>query len=228
MIRCVFFDLDDTLYAYEAANTAATEVLVSALSTRCGVPADAARTAYRQGREDVKARLPDCAARHNRLLYIQRALERLGRPPAIDALSLYNIFWDYMLEHIALRDGVLETLAFCRRRGIRVGICTDLTAHIQHRKLDRLRLADWIDCLVTSEEEGVEKPSPGIFQLCLEKSGVPAEETLFVGDSYEKDYLGARMAGIKPLLLVPEPDRPIPAEVDAIRSINEVKDWITG
>ena len=42
MIRCVFFDLDDTLYAYEAANTAATEVLVSALSTRCGVPADAA------------------------------------------------------------------------------------------------------------------------------------------------------------------------------------------
>lgn len=228
MIRCVFFDLDDTLYDYEAVNAAAAEALVSALSTRCDIPADTARAAYRQGREDVKARLPDCAARHNRLLYIQRALERLGRPPAIDAIYLYNIFWDYMLEHIAPRDGVLETLAFCRERGIQVGICTDLTAHIQHRKLERLRLADWVDCLVTSEEAGVEKPSPGIFQLCLEKSGVPAGETLFVGDSYEKDYLGARMAGIKPLLLVPEPDRPIPAEVDAIRSISEVKDWVTG
>ena len=63
-----------------------------------------------------------------------------------------------------------------KERGIRIGIGTDMTAHIQYRRLEFLNLSPYIDFIVTSEEAGVEKPTPHLFELCVEKAGVPAGE----------------------------------------------------
>ena len=82
-----------------------------------------------------------------------------------------------------------------------MGICTDLTVHIQHRKIRKLRIDEYIDAIVTSEEAGVEKPDFKMYNKILEKLDVNPEEALFIGDSLKKDVLGPMEYGMKALWL---------------------------
>ena len=45
------------------------------------------------------------------------------------------------------------------------------------------------------------KPDPHIFNYTLAAVGVSAEEVVHVGDTYEADVIGARNAGIRPILI---------------------------
>lgn len=63
-------------------------------------------------------------------------------------------------------------------------------------------LAERVDVVVTSAQEGVAKPDPAIFRLALERlGGVPPEAALHVGDDPDSDLAGARAAGIPALLI---------------------------
>jgi putative hydrolase of the HAD superfamily len=55
----------------------------------------------------------------------------------------------------------------------------------------------YVDVLVVSEEAGISKPDPGIFQIALDRLEVRAGETVMVGDSWANDIAGARRAGIR-------------------------------
>jgi putative hydrolase of the HAD superfamily len=45
------------------------------------------------------------------------------------------------------------------------------------------------------------KPSPEIFQKALEKIGVNAGNTVFVGDTVDADVIGAKAAGMKSIFI---------------------------
>lgn len=197
MLSAVVFDLDDTLYDYVTLDRAATEALCRFARHRLGMDEEAFRAAYAQGRRETKSQLGNTAASHNRLLYCQRTLERLGLPPAELALEMYEVYWGCILDAMRPTPGAPELLARCREAGLKVGICSDLTAHIQHRKLKRLGLDSLVDVLVTSEEAGVEKPGAAIYRLLLEKLELPPENVLFVGDSLERDVIGPQAAGMR-------------------------------
>lgn len=169
MLRAVIFDLDDTLYEYETLNQVAIARLCVFTCERLGISEHQFHTAFDWGREETKRLLGNTGASHNRLLYCQKTLEHLHQPPTILALEMYETYWGYMLEHMCLRDGAEELLKYCTDRGLKIGVCTDLTAYIQHRKLRKLGLSSYVDALVTSEEAGIEKPSEVIYSLMLEK-----------------------------------------------------------
>jgi len=57
---------------------------------------------------------------------------------------------------------------------------------------------NWIIC---SENEGVRKPNLNFFKLMTERSGVRAENILYVGDSYKLDYLPAKKLGFQTILI---------------------------
>jgi putative hydrolase of the HAD superfamily len=48
-----------------------------------------------------------------------------------------------------------------------------------------------------SEEAGVAKPDPKIFEIALDRLGVGALETVMVGDSWINDIAGAAAAGLR-------------------------------
>ena len=196
MLRAIIFDLDDTLYEYEALNQAATVELCAFACEKLGISEQRFYMAFDWGRQETKRTLGNTGASHNRLLYCQKMLEYLGQRPVGLSLDMYDIYWGYMLEHMHLRPGGRELMEYCMERGLKIGICTDLTAHIQHRKLKRLGLADFVSALVTSEEAGVEKPGAMIYKMILEKLYAKPEETLFVGDSLEKDVIGPERTGM--------------------------------
>jgi putative hydrolase of the HAD superfamily len=55
--------------------------------------------------------------------------------------------------------------------------------------------------MLSSEEAGIEKPSPVIFGKALSKLNLKAEEVIMIGDNEEKDILGAEAMGIKSYLI---------------------------
>ena len=71
---------------------------------------------------------------------------------------------------------------------------------IQHRKIKKLGLGEYVDYLVTSEEAGTEKPGRRIFERVMEKMGHGSEELLMVGDSERRDIEGAMDMGIPGIL----------------------------
>lgn len=206
MIKAVIFDLDDTLYAYEPLDQEAGKRVQDFTCQSLGISEDKYKEAYQFGRTETKKQLGDVGASHNRLLYFQKTLEYLRVNPMPLSLQMYEMYWGTFLEKMQLYPGVRQFIDKLHERGIIIAVCTDLTAHIQHRKIEALGLCDNISYLITSEEAGKEKPAPEIFELCLRKLGIPAKEICYIGDSYRKDIEGAAAAGMQTVWF--HPDQP--------------------
>ena len=64
-------------------------------------------------------------------------------------------------------------------------------------------LAKYFKVILDSHIEGIEKPNPEIFKRALERLELQAEETIFLGDFYSVDVVGARRAGLGAALMDP-------------------------
>ncbi len=101
---------------------------------------------------------------------------------------------------LVLFDDVLPVLEELKARSIVLGLISNLS-----RRLDgycnELGLIKYIDFTLASFEVDAEKSHPSIFLAALERAGVSSADAIHVGDQYYADVIGARTAGIKPLLL---------------------------
>jgi putative hydrolase of the HAD superfamily len=111
-------------------------------------------------------------------------------------------------------------LATLRARGTRLVVVSNWDWSL-HGVLERVGLTERVDAIVTSAEVGARKPAGAIFALGLELAGVRPEEALHVGDSVDDDILGARAAGITPVLIRRD-GGPGPAGVRTVRSLIEL------
>lgn len=60
-----------------------------------------------------------------------------------------------------------------------------------------------IECVVDSGNVGVMKPDPRIFQAAIDLMGLDPDQVWYVGDMPAFDVVGARRAGIRPVLMDP-------------------------
>jgi putative hydrolase of the HAD superfamily len=91
-------------------------------------------------------------------------------------------------------------LGALRDRGLRLVAVSNWDCALP-RVLERCGLGELLDGTVTSAETGSRKPDPLIFERALELAGCEAAEVIHVGDTAEEDVVGARAAGIRPLLI---------------------------
>jgi HAD superfamily hydrolase (TIGR01549 family) len=115
-----------------------------------------------------------------------------------------------------------KTLEELCARGYRLGLITNRSGVENfYLLLDRLELRPYFDLVLASGEVGVQKPDPGIFIAALEKMGARAESSLYIGDNYWADVIGAQRAGLTPMLLdphhlFPEADCQILEQIDDV------------
>lgn len=211
-IKAVLFDLDDTLYGeFPECDRLGYLAAGRYVEQRFGIPAETFGQAMRDARDTFRAELHEFPESHDRTLSAQRALERLQINPLPHAKAIHDAYWDTVIQSMRLRDGVIELLQLLHDNHIPVGVCTNMLADMQMKKLCHLGLADLCGPLISSEEAGRDKPHPPIFRLALKKLNASAEETLMVGDSFKHDMVGAVQAGMHGLWLnLKKADRPIP------------------
>lgn len=196
MAQNLILDLDNTLYGYDDPHKRAMATVLKTFADRFSVSEEQAQLSFEYGRKQTHLELPARAASHNRLLYFQKMLEYNNIKSMPHALEFYELYWNTFLDRMTLFDGVLDYLDKCQSNGSEVCILTDLTAHIQYRKIKKLDLHRYIDYLVTSEEAGIEKPHPYMFAKALKKLRCSPEKALMIGDSWAKDIVGANAMGI--------------------------------
>jgi putative hydrolase of the HAD superfamily len=122
--------------------------------------------------------------------------------------------------------GVLPALAALRARGLKLTVVSNANGKLR-LLFDRLALTAYVDCLLDSHDEGIEKPDPRYFEIALARSGARRNTTIHVGDLYHVDIVGARAAGLRGVLLdeaglYPDADCP------RVRSLAELVERIDG
>jgi len=193
----ILFDTDNTLYDYGPANALAEKSVEAKVLNLLGVNPDIFRATYEQSKQQIKSQLGHTASSHSRLLYFQRLLELLGfKAQLMTALDLEQTFWRTFLANAPLFPGVMNLLDDLRYNNIPIAVVTDLTSHVQLRKLTYFNLQETFDSVVTSEEVGADKPDPRNFHLVLEKLGLTSGHVLWmVGDNPFTDIAGGRSIG---------------------------------
>ncbi len=103
---------------------------------------------------------------------------------------------------LGVYEDVEPTLRELKDRGYRLIVISNVSS-LDNLSiyLSRVGLRDYFEFLIASGTVGFEKPDSRIFELALEKTSVPPEEMVHVGDDYEADYLGAENAGLIGVLL---------------------------
>ena len=223
MIKTVIFDIDNTLYSYDKNHVYGMEALAAYCETAFGITAEEMKNCYSRAGRIMTDRIgTDTAAIHSRMIRVQCMLELLEQPLFPHARNMYHAYWDTFIEHIEPNPGVLKFMQELKKRKIRIGIGTDMTAYIQYRKLEAIGAAPYIDFIVTSEEAGIEKPHAHFFDICVEKAGVCAEECAFIGDNVKKDIEGAWESGLKGIWYTQEKEPEEQRRFPTLRSFTEI------
>jgi putative hydrolase of the HAD superfamily len=128
---------------------------------------------------------------HTHLL--QQLGEDVGLRNALVKNTRNSDNWDQILP--GTRD------ALCRiGQNFRIAVISNADGGIE-RILSRCGIADCFASITDSGIVGVEKPRREIFDAALASMKARPEESLYVGDVYSVDYLGARNAGMDAVLL---------------------------
>lgn len=190
MTRAVFLDALGTLVELEPPWISLRDMVPAEIGDEQLVDALRAEMAYykehaHEGRdEESLAELRErCAAIVSR---------KLGMDVGVDELVAAIRFSAY--------PDATPALNRLRERGVRLVALSNWDCSLP-RVLERCGLGEMLDATVTSAETGSRKPDPEIFRRALELAGCEPEEALHVGDTAEEDVVGARAAGIRPLLI---------------------------
>ena len=140
---------------------------------------------------------------------------------ALAELHIYHQahnLWEFVPE------GVRPALTALRDRGLTLVVVSNANGTLRAH-MDRIGLTALLDHIVDSCDEGVEKPDPRLFEIALARANARADSTIHVGDIYQVDVVGARAAGIRPVLLDETGQHP---NVDCTRvsSLRELVHWV--
>jgi len=179
----VIFDLDNTLYDYESANSAGENALINFLHENLKISNAEIKHQLINSRKNVKGALGATASSHSRLIYIREFLNSNDlNVHATFALECEQVFWRSYMEKMVLFEGVEEFVNYLRLSRSRLVLVTDLSTQIQIRKLAWLGLEKAFELIITSEEAGGDKET-GKAEAMLRRFVDPvAGKTWAIGD----------------------------------------------
>ncbi len=158
--------------------------------------------------------------------YFRILLARVGTPaaelePIIDTLAEAHArigLWTVAI------DGAIDAVRALKGTGHRMGVVSNAEGRVE-RDLAGAGFAGLFETVVDSHLVGVEKPSPEIFRIAMDRMNIEPETAIFIGDVPSVDVEGARAAGLTPVLL-DRHDLYADVDVPRLRSIAELPVWI--
>ena len=184
----LMFDADGTLFDYDRAEATAFRRTFE----ESGIPfatryADVYRDVNGQiWREFERGEITADDLRVERFARLFARLELDTDPAAFSRDYLLNLG-----RQADLIDGAAEVVQALSRR-YRMIVLTNGLKDVQHARMAGCGLQDYFADVVISDEVGVAKPDPRIFDIAFERMGnPPREEVLMIGDGLSSDIRGA-------------------------------------
>ena len=228
MIRVIFFDLDGTLrqnlpsggeffadYAVQLGLAATSEDRLRAIRWEHFYWANSAelkadRAAYPEDRLFWNA-------------YGRRQLVALGAS-TLQAEDLASKVTEYMSQSYkpksVVPQDVRRLLPALKDGGYRLGVLSNREKSFQ-QEIEELGIAQFFELALAGGEVNMWKPEPHLFIHACERLNVVPTEAMYVGDNYFADVIGARRAGLQPVLYDPRGVFPNPG-CAIIRSFDEL------
>jgi len=196
-VRCVVFDLDDTLWCTSSTLDRAHEAMVEALVARH--PSVAAQYGSREAfKAQMQHTMDKNPQRNHDFTFLRKeTLQRLTQDDVI-AKDVYDL-WFEQRNRPCFFPGALEALSALRHEGLLLGSLTDGNSDPSTIS----GLAELLDFSISAREAGASKPDQRMFSLCEERSGCRSDEIVMVGDNVAKDVLGAQRAGWRAIWVKP-------------------------
>ncbi|MDA1279400.1 MAG: HAD family hydrolase [Chloroflexi bacterium] len=225
VLKCVLFDLDDTLVPETRPEREALLIACGMASERYGTDANAMADTV----DDAASKLWGQWSATNRYSSIAYSgWEGLWGPPDLpddglgndqETISKYKRdAWTAVLAHHGisddeLRDSIIERHRVDRIKRLvpnpwaeqvlqqlsadhRLGLVTNGSPAVQRFKLARSGLTGYFSTVVASGDVGVGKPDSKPFLVALSNLGVRPEESVMIGNSWKSDVQGANALGI--------------------------------
>ena len=206
MIKAVFFDLYHTLVRYEPPQ----EELEAKALKDFGIEVSpevfhrpllaADEFIYQEiARRPLSQRSPDekmaLYAQYQGILLKEAGIEADDKL----ILGLLGKMQQFKMK-LVLFDDVAPALDDLKIRRLILGFISNIERDMT-ATLEELGLPAWLEVVVTSLNSGFNKPQPEIFQEALRRAGVEPSESIYIGDQYQVDCIGANHAGMKGVLL---------------------------
>jgi putative hydrolase of the HAD superfamily len=128
--------------------------------------------------------------------------------------------------HAAFSDAA-PALEWARRHYRKLALVTNGASCLQREKLAASGFERYFDVIAVSGEVGVGKPAAPIYRHTIDMLGVPAAAAAMIGDSLERDVIGARAAGLHAVWLnrarrPPPAERPpVEVEIESLQGLPE-------
>jgi putative hydrolase of the HAD superfamily len=129
-----------------------------------------------------------------RRLRIEDEEHRKRAMRAIAAEHVRSNLWSHA------EPGAVEAVRELKRRGYRLGVVSNADGRVR-KLLETAGFSPFLEVVIDSSEVGLEKPDPRIFFAATDRLGIAPETCAYVGDIYPVDVIGARAAGMRPILI---------------------------
>jgi len=210
-IKAVFFDLDGTLRHNEPSYAQIFEDYVSTLDGVLNTW-DNRRRAMRWEAHYWASSLDLATDREKYdgddggfwMNYNRRRMIVYGFHPerAAELASRVQEYMDSQEPENRLYPEAIPTMQTLHQQGLKVGLVSNRSNPI-HDLVVEMGLGEHLDFYLISGDVNTWKPDPIIFEHALQRSGTAPQETIYVGDNYFADVVGARRAGLHPILFDP-------------------------
>jgi putative hydrolase of the HAD superfamily len=227
----VFFDLDRTLWDFETNSKAALVQIFDELKLADHIPTfETFYKEYRVVNADFwnkysKGEITKADLRSGRFA---QTLVKFG----IKNDQLSNALGERYIQvspyQTNLFPGTKETLIELKNNDYQLHIITNGFKEVQFIKLENSGILDYFNDVLCSEEVGVNKPNPLVFQKALERTNAKNTESIMIGDDFNADVLGAEQCGIRGVLFDPHDHHAERSGIERIQSLKEIPSKIIG
>lgn len=224
-ITDIFFDLDHTLWDFDKNSFLALErVFISHkidldVTDFVNVYEPINFEYWKQFREE---RVSKQELRRGRLIDSFNEFNMTFHIDEIDAMATSYI--DELPIDNHLFDGTVEILDYLVEK-YALHIITNGFQEVQLLKLKNSGIHQYFKTVTSSEEVGVKKPNPLVFETAVRKANAHYKKSIMIGDTFEADILGAEAVGMDTLFYNYRKET-IPSNYKLVNSLLEIKNHL--
>ncbi|MGM9795435.1 MAG: YjjG family noncanonical pyrimidine nucleotidase [Candidatus Aphodosoma sp.] len=198
MYKVIFFDLDDTLWDFQANAKVAMKQLFDNSKLNDLFPAfEFFYDKYQVVNHELWRCYSNGSVSKEKLM-VDRFLIPLTEAGCNDvdlACSLGDEYLNLLALQSILVDNALQMLTFLKPY-YRLAVVSNGFKEVQYNKLKRSNIISFFEEIILSDEIGYNKPDPNFFSIALKRMNVDNSEAVVVGDNYDTDIVGAFNANI--------------------------------